>query len=110
MNEMMYIARELYTCIKLLLSSNVIDFRVVKNDGPLTMRQRWRVTCQWRQASVMPYSTLHLNCALCDVYTTFDVHMCTSSILHLCTISLERFIVIRNPLESTVHGLKQQLE
>ncbi|XP_052783195.1 5-hydroxytryptamine receptor 2A-like [Mya arenaria] len=27
--------------------------------------------------------------------------MCTSSILHLCTISLERFIVIRNPLEST---------
>ena len=35
---------------------------------------------------------------LCDFFVTSDVLMCTSSILHLCTISLERYIGIRYPL------------
>ncbi|GFO28513.1 5-ht2 receptor [Plakobranchus ocellatus] len=35
---------------------------------------------------------------LCDLFVTSDVLMCTSSILHLCTISLERYIGIRYPL------------
>ncbi|KAL5005114.1 hypothetical protein ScPMuIL_018570 [Solemya velum] len=37
---------------------------------------------------------------LCDLFVTADVLMCTSSILHLGTISLERYIAIRAPLTS----------
>ena len=35
---------------------------------------------------------------VCDFFVTSDVLMCTSSILHLCTISLERYMAIRFPL------------
>ena len=37
---------------------------------------------------------------LCNLFVTADVLMCTSSILHMCTISLERYIGIRWPLWS----------
>lgn len=35
---------------------------------------------------------------VCDLYVTSDVLMCTCSILHLCTISLERYLAISSPL------------
>ncbi|XP_050414111.1 5-hydroxytryptamine receptor 2C [Patella vulgata] len=54
---------------------------------------------------VMPFSIINeftgkwlFGLVLCDLFCTADVLMCTSSILHLCTISLERYIGIRYPL------------
>ncbi|NP_001232921.1 5-HT2 receptor [Aplysia californica] len=54
---------------------------------------------------VMPFSIINVftgrwlfGLLLCDFFVTSDVLMCTSSILHLCTISLERYIGIRYPL------------
>ncbi|RUS91084.1 hypothetical protein EGW08_001109 [Elysia chlorotica] len=54
---------------------------------------------------VMPLSIINVftgrwlfGLLLCDFFVTSDVLMCTSSILHLCTISLERYIGIRYPL------------
>ena len=37
---------------------------------------------------------------MCDLWTTADVMLCTSSILHMCTISLDRYLGIRNPLKT----------
>lgn len=41
-----------------------------------------------------------LGLGLCDFFVTSDVLMCTSSIMHLCTISLERYLAIRFPLRT----------
>ncbi|KAK7090851.1 D(2) dopamine receptor-like [Littorina saxatilis] len=54
---------------------------------------------------VMPFSIINeftgrwqFGLILCNLFVTADVLMCTLSILHLCTISLERYIGIRYPL------------
>ncbi|XP_052826760.1 5-hydroxytryptamine receptor 2C [Octopus bimaculoides] len=56
---------------------------------------------------VMPFSILHefrgywsLSLGLCNFYVTSDVMMCTASIMHLCTISVDRYIGIRYPLKT----------
>jgi len=37
---------------------------------------------------------------MCDVWQLSDVVMCTSSIMHMSTISLDRYTAIRDPLGS----------
>ena len=48
---------------------------------------------------------------VCDVWQVLDVMMCSSSIMHMCTISLDRCITMSNPLKlqnksRTVVGIK----
>ncbi|XP_017855747.1 PREDICTED: 5-hydroxytryptamine receptor 2B [Drosophila arizonae] len=43
----------------------------------------------------------------CNVYVTCDVLACSSSILHMCFISLGRYMGIRNPLGSRHHSTKR---
>lgn len=36
----------------------------------------------------------------CNIYVTCDVLACSSSIMHMCFISLDRYLGIRNPLKT----------
>ncbi|KAL3317113.1 5-hydroxytryptamine receptor 7 [Cichlidogyrus casuarinus] len=56
---------------------------------------------------VMPYAIYYvlmsgrwkLGEVLCDLFTCFDVLLCTSSILNLCAISIDRYLAIIKPLQ-----------
>lgn len=43
----------------------------------------------------------------CNIYVTCDVMACSSSILHMCFISLGRYLGIRNPLGSRHRSTKR---
>lgn len=48
-----------------------------------------------------------LSLAWCNVYVTCDVLACSSSILHMCFISVGRYMGIRNPLGSRHKSTKR---
>ncbi|XP_048006524.1 5-hydroxytryptamine receptor 2C [Leguminivora glycinivorella] len=43
----------------------------------------------------------------CNVYVTCDVLACSASIMHMCFISIGRYVGIRNPLKSRHHSTKR---
>ncbi|CAH1781921.1 unnamed protein product [Owenia fusiformis] len=46
------------------------------------------------------YGKWTLGLELCILYSFSDVMLCTSSIMHMCCISLDRYLGIRNPLKT----------
>ncbi|XP_063373345.1 5-hydroxytryptamine receptor 2C isoform X2 [Cydia amplana] len=48
-----------------------------------------------------------LGVAWCNVYVTCDVLACSASIMHMCFISIGRYVGIRNPLKSRHHSTKR---
>lgn len=54
---------------------------------PLAIVVEMRESRAWR----MPW-------LLCDLWTSFDVLLCTASILNLCFISIDRYLAITRPL------------
>ena len=45
------------------------------------------------------YNFWVMGAAICDMWTTTDVLLCTASILNLCMISVDRYFVITRPLQ-----------
>ncbi|XP_076370428.1 5-hydroxytryptamine receptor 2A-like isoform X2 [Tachypleus tridentatus] len=45
--------------------------------------------------------------SICDIWVTCDVLGCTSSIIHMCFISLSRYMGIRNPLKTRKNSKKK---
>lgn len=50
-------------------------------------------------SSISPDYAWPLPSALCPIWIYLDVLFSTASIMHLCAISLDRYVAIRNPIE-----------
>ncbi|CAL4123101.1 unnamed protein product [Meganyctiphanes norvegica] len=46
---------------------------------------------------------------MCDLWNSFDVYFSTVSILHLCCISVDRYLAIVKPLEYPIHMNKRRV-
>lgn len=57
------------------------------------------VSKQSLSLSVSPDYAWPLPSALCPIWIYLDVLFSTASIMHLCAISIDRYVAIRNPIE-----------
>nr|XP_046918039.1 5-hydroxytryptamine receptor-like [Dermatophagoides farinae] len=69
----------------LLVSLAISDLCVAILVMPLALQ--YELSQSWR-----------LSNGICDLWVSFDVTACTSSILNLCTISIDRYLAIKKPL------------
>lgn len=69
----------------LLVSLAVSDLCVALLVMPLALH--YELVGDWR-----------LGATICDMWVTFDITCCTASILHLCMISVDRYLAITKPL------------
>nr|XP_027202528.1 5-hydroxytryptamine receptor 1-like [Dermatophagoides pteronyssinus] len=69
----------------LLVSLAISDLCVAILVMPLALQ--YELSQSWR-----------LSQNICDLWVSFDVTACTSSILNLCTISIDRYLAIKKPL------------
>lgn len=70
----------------LIVSLAVADLLVAVADMPLA-------------AMYEVMNTWELGTTMCDVWTSLDVLLCTASILNLCMISIDRYLVITRPFD-----------
>lgn len=91
--------------------------RRLGNPNPLLTKSIFTVF--WRAACLSTFIITHHFCLLhfsgywpfgitwCNIYVTCDVLACSASILHMCFISLGRYLGIRNPLGSRQSSTKR---